>query len=442
MLGAILINPGTLPLVISVLGTSLDNWFAIEHQIIFNSMLKLFEQNIPVDTTTLLTRLMEKGQLENMGGATCIAALTGCVPTSANVEHYAKMVQQAAQLRRIITVCAQIEAAAYLQEQPAPDLLASLEQKIFNLARVSTSRGLEHVANLITPAVQAIEQRLKNDGIIGLSTGYKLLDELTGGLAGDDFIIVAARPSLGKTAFAMNLALKVARQKRHVVFFSLEMNKPRLMERLFAMISHVTKEDLRGRAKSRQEIARLLSKAASEIQQLPLYIDESSNINPLELRAMLRRHMVDHPVDLIIVDYLQLMSGGGSFEKRNEEIASISRGLKATAREARAPLIALSQLTREAETTRPRLSHLRESGAIEQDADIVILLSNSAKTSTNILVDVAKQRNGETGSFELEFIRPFQLMQTPERWGHTEPPPGTRTQANLPYADDEEDVPL
>jgi len=418
VLGAMLLNPDAGGAAIEILREKAADTFYIEaHQHVYEAILALFRRNTPVDSTTVYEQLVRNGTLEAAGGASYIADLTGAVPTSANVEHYARIVLEAALLRKIIATCTRLAGEAYKAEGNVDALLDRAEADIFAIAERRQLNPIYAVSELLEEGIKRIEDQIRSGtGITGLATGFSKLDELLSGFQPSDMIVLAARPAVGKTALALNIAAHAANQLgKSILLFSLEMAKEQLVQRLLCMVGHVDSGRLRSGYLAHNEFPKL-QRAAGVLSKAKIYIDETPNITILELRSKARRHAAQYPVDLIVIDYLQLMSGAGRPETRQLEIAEISRSVKGLARELRVPVLALSQLSREAEKDEsgiPKLSHLRESGAIEQDADVVLMLSrppaHESEGRENILrLNVAKQRNGPTGSMELVFEKNIQ----------------------------------
>ena len=424
VLGAMLLNSDAVGAVIEVLREDPADLFYVEaHKQIFQAIIGLFRENRPVDEITLVDQLKRDGHYESSGGASYIAQLSGIVPTSANAEHYARIVLNAAILRKLITTCTVIASSAYEGEEDANELLDRAENSIFSIAQTRELNPISKVGDLVNAAIEQIERLIaSHTGISGLATGYTRLDEMLSGLQPSDMVVLASRPSVGKTALALNMASHVAiRENKGVMIFSLEMSREQLTQRLLCMEGRIDSARLRSGFLAKEEMSKL-QPAASRLYSAPIYIDDTANITMLEIRSKARRHKAQHDVQLIIIDYLQLMSGSGSSrraENRQVEISEISRGIKGLARELHVPVLALSQLSREAEkddTGIPKLSHLRESGSIEQDADVVLMLwrppAHQNPEDENLLkVSIAKQRNGPTGIVDLLFLKNMQRFE-------------------------------
>ena len=420
VLGAMLLNPEAVGTAIEVLHENAEDVFYVQaHQHIYQAVLSLFGKNTPVDITTLVNQLTKDGHLDAVGGPSYIADLAGAVHVSANVEYYAGIVLETGLLRRLISACANIAGEAYKGEGEPADLLDQAESAIFKIAEQRQLNPIHAVGDLVNAGVSRIEMQIGTEGgVTGLATGFTQLDELLSGLQPSDMIVLAARPSVGKTAFALNVACQIAtKHNKAALVFSLEMAKEQLVQRLLCMQGAVDSQRLRTGYLARQEFAKV-QQAAGVLKEAPIFIDDTANIGVLELRSKARRHATQHPVDMIVIDYLQLMTaGGGRNENRQTEIATISRSIKGIARELKVPVIALSQLNREADKDDmgvPKLSHLRESGAIEQDADVVLMLSRPPREEgrENVIhLNVAKQRNGPTGLVELLFEKNLQRFR-------------------------------
>ncbi|MBN2311023.1 MAG: replicative DNA helicase [Candidatus Hydrogenedentes bacterium] len=409
---------------------AVDVFYSDAHQRIYAAIVSLFSRNTPIDAVTLVDQLTRDGCLDAVGGASYIAELTGAVPTSANVEYYAKIVLDQAVLRRLISACSLTVGEAYGSPEDVNELLDRAEAGIFSIAETRQLNPIYRVSDLLADGIDRIEKIIKSDTSTGLPTGFKKLDELLSGLQPSDMIVLAARPSVGKTALALNIASHVAiQEKKSVLIFSLEMAKEQLVQRLLCMEGRINSKRLRTGFLAGSEFPKL-QQAADRLSPAPIHIDETPNVNVLEIRSKARRHKSQHELDLIIIDYLQLMSGLGRTESRQVEIAQISRSIKGIARELNVPVLALSQLSREAEKDEegiPKLQHLRESGAIEQDADVVLMLSRPPAYKRGggdsddydpaleklVYLNVAKQRNGPTGKLDLLFDRDIQRFMDP-----------------------------
>lgn len=431
VLGAMLLNPEAVSSAIEILREDASDVFYVEaHQHVYSAILTLFRHNQPVDEVTLLNQLTRDGRLEAVGGASYIAQLAGAVPTSANIEYYAKIVTDAAVLRRLISACTQLSGAAYEYQGDVNELLDRAESNVFAIAQTRQLNPVRRVGELVNEAVERIQSLINShSGISGLPTGFPKLDEMLSGMQPSDMIVLAARPSVGKTAFALNIAAHAAiHENKGVVIFSLEMSKEQLTQRLLCMEGRIDSARLRSGFLARDTMSKL-TPAAGRVYSAPIFIDDTPNISMLEIRSKTRRLMSQHDIHLVVIDYLQLMSSpalGKRVESRQVEISEISRNVKGLARELRVPVVALSQLSREAEkddTGIPKLSHLRESGSIEQDADVVLMLwrppahkrsmDDAGQIDENqIKLSIAKQRNGPTGIIDLLFFRNIQRFES------------------------------
>ncbi len=436
VLGALLINPQAVGPAVEILGeNSPDTFYIPAHQSIYDAAVSLFRRNTPADLVTVTQELSQRGQLEAVGGVTAVADLTGAAPTSANIEHYARIVLEAALTRRLIAACAVVTAQAYDGGMDVDELLEGAEQQVFQLNERRHTNPIYSAADLVNESMEQLERRIRNkDSITGLPTGFHELDKLLSGLQPSDMIVLAARPSVGKTAFSLNIAAHVAiQEKKGVLLFTLEMSKEQFMYRLLCLVGQVDMNRIRDGYLAEAEIPKA-QRAAGQLMHASIYMDESVGLTPLELRSRARRHAAQHPgLGLIIIDYMQLMHTGGRSENRQTEISEISRAIKGLARELHVPVMALSQLSREAEKNDqglPQLSHLRESGSIEQDADVVLMLSRPPAAEREakkdvIVVNISKQRNGPTGQVELLFRKNMQrFLSLDDRGAPGGPPPG------------------
>jgi replicative DNA helicase len=396
-----------------------DDFYRASHQTIFGAMRDLYEQGQPVDLITLTAALQStEGSLDKAGGVEYLATLAQSIPTALHIEHYATIVREKALLRKVIDAATEIANDGYRQDKPATDVLADAERRILELSQHRKLRDFTHISDVLLTTSERIEQLYANEGnIIGVPTGYTDLDKMTNGFQRSDLIIVAARPSVGKTAFALNIAQNVAvRAAMPVAIFSLEMSKDQLVQRMLSAEGFIDGHKLRSGALEEDDWPKL-SMAMSSLGNSPVYIDDSPGITIPEMRSKLRRLKTQVGLGFVVIDYLQLVHGRrSSGENRQQEISEISRNLKQLARELEVPVMALAQLSRSVEQRqdkRPMLSDIRESGSIEQDADIVAFLyrddyydpESERKNVVEILI--AKQRNGPTGKVELAFLKNF-----------------------------------
>ena len=384
------------------------------HSIVFKAMMRLYERHKPVDLLTLTDELKKKDELDTIGGMAYLTELTNYVPTAAHAETYAEMVASKAMRRRLIKASADISELGYNEDTDIQELLEKAEAELFSVSDQSLKQDLVSLETILTDSFDRIEELHRNKGTLrGIRTGYRDLDNMTAGLQRSDLIILAARPAMGKTTLVTNLAYNVATvAKQPVLFFSLEMSKEQLVDRMLADAAGVDAWNIRTGNLSDDDFSKL-SEAMGEMAEAPIFIDDTPGMSVLEMRTKARRAAHDQPLGLIIVDYLQLMQASGRTDgNRVQEVSEISRGLKLIARELNVPVIALSQLSRSVESRSPQipqLADLRESGSIEQDADIVMFIYREAyynpETDRENITDliIAKHRNGPTGRVELYF---------------------------------------
>ena len=419
VLGAILMDDA---LYIQVAGALEAEDFSLEkHRRIFLRMGELYARGDRIDRVTVANELMKQNQLESVDGITYLVSLDEGLPTLANLESYVGIVKDKAILRRIIFTSRNLIDRCIVGEEEPDQILASAEESLLKLGDTRADDALVNPKRILDDFEGGINAFLDpSKRIKGLSTGYLKLDEMTGGLHEGELIILAARPSMGKTALALNIAQHVAafpEKKQTVAVFSLEMSRESLLTRMICAGARVDQQKFRAGYLNQDE-RRRLARTASELVQAPLFIDDTSGTHLMDIHAKLRRLKSEHGLSLVIIDYLQLMSGRGRFENRNQEISTISRGLKLLAKELRVPMLVLSQLSRAPETRpgdhRPQLSDLRESGSIEQDADLVAFIfreevykpdREDLRGMAELLL--AKQRNGPTGRLNLVFLKEF-----------------------------------
>jgi len=402
-----------------------DDFYRPDHKAIFDAMIALFEQNVPVDAVTLKDKLTRLGVLEQVGGADYLAVLATGFYTSANIRHYAKIVEEKSTLRKLILAANEISNEGFAAAQPVPEILESAEKRIFDIAQGRNSGEFSHIGDVLVSATARIEKAYSSKvHITGLATHFAEFDEMTAGLQTSDLILIAARPSMGKTAFALNIAQNIAvRQNVPTAIFSLEMAKEQLVNRLLCAEASVDSQRLRTGDLEDSDFEKIVG-ALPALSHSPIYIDDTPAASPADIRAKCRRLKLEKGLGLIVIDYLQLMNGAGRAESRQQEISEISRSLKAIAREMEAPLVALSQLSRAPESRadhRPMLSDMRESGAIEQDADVVAFLYRDEyyhpDTEKHGIAEIiiAKQRNGPTGTIELAWLNNYTKFGNLER---------------------------
>ena len=415
VLGAILVHNDAFNLAAQVIDSR--DFYRDAHRRIFDKMVMLNERNHAIDFVTLKEELSRAGEIDEVGGPAYVASLADGVPRATNVEYYARIVKEKATLRNLIFAANKILTNAYEADQESDLILDEAESAIFAVADDRLKAGFVPMRQLVHDSFPKIEQLFEQKRLItGVPTGFVDLDEMTRGLQAGDLVIVAARPSMGKTSLVLNMAQHVAIQPDHTVgFFSLEMSKESLFLRLLTSEAQIDSHRLMSGAIGQKDYGRI-SHALETLSAMRLFIDDTANIGVLEMRAKARRLQSEHRLSMLVVDYIQLMSGRGRFENRTLELASISRSLKGLAKELSVPIVVLSQLSRAPESRsdhRPQLSDLRESGALEQDADVVILIyrddaynkdPNSPDAGTAELI-VAKQRNGPTGTVRLAFLR-------------------------------------
>ncbi len=387
------------------------------HAKIFQAIVRLFDASKPVDLVTLSEELKNSGELEGIGGASYLATLAECVPTAANISHYAKIVKEKYILRSLINASTQIITNSFESEEKVDNILDKAEQIIFDIISKRIEVGFIHLKEIIKNSIETIDNLYQRKvSITGMPSGFIKFDEMTAGFQPSDLIVIAGRPSMGKSALSTCIAEYVGViNKIPVGIFSLEMSKEQLVQRMLCSHARIDAHKVRTGYLSRSDWPKLTN-AAGKLSESPIFIDDSPALTSLELRAKARRLKSRHNVNLIIIDYLQLMRGVGGSENRQQEISEISRSFKALARELSIPVIAISQLSRAVEarqTRRPQLSDLRESGAIEQDADVVVLIFREeyyGSTPENrglAEIILAKQRNGPTGSIKLTFVNEY-----------------------------------
>ncbi len=429
VLGAMMLSPEAIGLCLQYLDA--DCFYRQEHRTLFKTLLDLYEGNKPVDLVTMREALRQGGQFEAVGGQEYLVTLADSVPTIANAEYYARTVKEKALLRALIQAAAEIIRDAHSQGDPVDNILDRCEQRVFEVTERKIVGQAMDVRSILSQVMQTLDLQ-GGRTVTGVETGFHDLDDRTRGLQPGELVILAARPSVGKSALALNIAEHVTVDTQHAAaFFSLEMSREELALRLLSSRAKVDGQKLRKGTLSNAEV-QTIQEVAGYLYGAPLYIDDSPGMRVIDLRAKARRLMARHGIKIIVVDYLQLMSSPGA-ESRQVEVSNISRGLKAIARELRIPVLAVAQLRRESEEhRRPRLSDLRESGAIEQDADVVLLLHREemmhapgsqeheqARGTAELII--AKQRNGPTDTLKLTWQREFTRFRT---WSPREAPTG------------------
>ena len=442
VLGSMMLDPQCISQVVPV--QLAEAFYRVENQMVFEAMIGLYEKKAEgLDMVLLRDELKKRGQLDEVGGVEYIKKLADSVPSSANVMYYANIVKEKQLLRQLIKAGSEIVNSAFEDTGEPGEKLDEAEQKIFAVTQKKITGAAVPLQNILLQALEGIELR-KDSHVTGLPTGYQALDELTCGLQNGEMIIVAGRPSMGKTSFALNIAEHIGADNNiPVAVFSMEMSKQQLAERMLCSRGHIDAQKVRKGVWSAQEYEQLVQ-TSSEMSEKPIYIDDSASLTPLELRAKARRLKSQYDIKCLIVDYLQLMSSGSSsrrVESRQQEISLMSRYIKALARELDIPVVVLSQLNRAPEGReghRPRMSDLRESGSIEQDADVVMLLhredyyerGKAGYSDTNEAeLIIAKQRNGPTGLVKLMFFEEYTRFETRSDEMQTE----DRAYAGVPF---------
>jgi replicative DNA helicase len=427
-----------------------EDFYKDIHQVIFQAMLDLSDKREPIDLLSLSNVLEEQGKLELIGGNTYLADLTNIVPTAANIVHYTQIVRKKSILRNLLYASHEITQLGYEESDDVDAVLDQAEQKLFNISQRSMREQFTSVKSVLTDTFERIEKLHQGDGKFrGLPTGYADLDNLLSGLQASDLVIVAARPSVGKTSIALDIVRHLAvNEKKSVGVFSLEMSKEQLVDRLLCAQAGVDLWRMRtgklSQSPEHDDFPRI-GHAMGELSEAKIFIDDTATVNIMEIRTKARRLHQEHGLDCLVVDYLQLMEGRGrNSDNRVQEVAEISRSLKAIARELNIPVLAVSQLSRAVEMNKPaipRLSHLRESGSIEQDADVVLLMYRKASDRSYRLdelteeekhlteIHIAKHRNGPTGMIKLFFnenLVSFQNLAKQKQTSNIPPPPESR----------------
>ncbi len=451
VLGSMMLDPNVIGDVILTLRGP-DDFSRAAHGSIYKAMVELYDKHAQLDIVQLHQMLVDRDIIESVGGQTYLVELADSVPTAANATYYARLVREKAMVRDLIEAAGDILYDAYNSPDTVRNILDAAEQKIFHIAQSSEQTSAEALHDLIQQTMHVLES---NDGrsITGVASGFAELDEMTTGLQSGEMIILAARPSMGKTALALNVTEQIAMQGKPVAVFSLEMGKQQLVQRLLCARSGVDSQRLRRNMLTEREWERLVH-ACDQLMQAPIYIDDTPGLTALQMRAKSRRLVAKHQVEAIVIDYMQLMSSGARVESRQQEVSEISRSVKAMARELNVPVICLSQLNRAAEQReghRPRMSDLRESGSIEQDADVIMMLhreeyynrsdpdwadDHPEKVGVAELI-LAKQRNGPTGTIRLTWDESSTRFKD---YTAETPPPGYESRGKSdagqsPYAD-------
>ena len=417
VLGAMMIDKEAISKATEILRE--NDFYRQDHRAVYQVIVDLFSKNQAVDMVTVTEALKREGKLEDVGGIQFITYLANAVPTAANITYHAKIVEEKSLLRQLISVSTQIAGSGYEGSEDVNTLLDNAERMILGVSERKISRDFAPIKEVVMSAVDRIDELYnKKGGITGIATGFIDFDRLTSGLQASDLILIAARPSMGKTALVLNMAQNIAiREKKSVAFFSLEMSKEQLVQRMLCAEASIDSSRLRIGELEDNDWEKLIW-AADSLSRAEIFIDDTPGITVMEMRAKARRLKVEHNLQLIVIDYLQLMQGSGkkSGENRQQELSDISRSLKALARELNVPVIALSQLSRSVESRqvkRPMLSDLRESGALEQDADLVAFLyredyydkETENKNITELII--AKHRNGPVDTVKLFFHKQY-----------------------------------
>ncbi|MCA9522654.1 MAG: replicative DNA helicase [Myxococcales bacterium] len=415
LLGGIVVDNQAIARVLELVGA--DDFYREGHRQIFQATVELFNRGIPCDFITLTETLQNKGWLDSVGGPSYISALMDYVTTTANLVQYAQIVRDKAMMRRMIEVTSEIALSGYEEQEDVSSYIDEAESKVFAVGEQKMTRSFSPMSELVGPALQTIEELYtRKEAVTGLPTGFERLDQMLSGLQSSDLIILAARPSMGKTALALNLCANAAlRSGKAVAIFSLEMSKQQLVNRMLCSEARLDASKLRTGYLAESDWPRL-TKAAASLAEAPVFIDDTPAVSVLEMRAKVRRLAAERELGLIMVDYLQLMRGSANTHSREQEISEISRSLKGLAKELSVPMLALSQLNRSLESRtdkRPILSDLRESGAIEQDADVIMFIYRdevyNKETERKGIAEIiiGKQRNGPIGFVPLKFFHSY-----------------------------------
>jgi len=412
VIGSMIIDKNSIAKVME--GLEEDDFYRDGHKAIYKAILEMFRNDMAVDLVTLLEYLKSTDMLERAGGVTYITELSASVPTTANLSAYIKIVSDKSTLRKLIKASTAIIEESYNRQDKVGNVVDIAEKKIFNIAENRTSKDFEPLSDVLERGFLQIEKLFNNKGeITGVGSGFADLDSMTSGFQPGDMILIAARPSMGKTTFALNIAEHAAlREQKSVVIFSLEMSKEQLAYKLLCSEANVDMLKLRTGALEDSDWENI-ARATGPLSKAKVYIDDTAGVTVMEMRSKCRRLKIEYGIDLIVIDYLQLMSGGSGTDNRQQEVSEISRSIKALAKEMECPVIALSQLSRAPEQRadhRPMLSDLRESGSIEQDADLVMFLYrdeyyNKETEDKNIgECIIAKQRNGPVGTVKMAWL--------------------------------------
>ena len=415
VLGALLLNWEAMANVVSNLRA--DRFYSLQNQVIFDAMLKLYAQNARGDTISLINELTVEGNLDKAGGTAYIASLTDTVPSAANIDYYANMVLDRAARRDLIKISGELKTESFDLQKNSETLLDNAEQKIFALAERNETTEIYAAKQIMIKEIEIIESRYKSKNqFTGVPTGFAKLDMYTSGFQNSELIIIGARPSIGKTAFALSMMQNIACEKRIPCgFFSLEMPYESIGMRLLAQEARVSMSKIRSGMIKNTDVAKIQN-AAGRWYDAPLYVVDTPNMHLLDLRAKARRMVMDHKVKIIFIDYIGLITMEDNKKEQWEQISEISKSLKALARELQIPIVALCQVARDAEGQEPNLAQLRGSGSIEQDADVVMFLHrNRLKeevTAQDAKIILAKQRNGATGDIDILFLPAYSKFES------------------------------
>lgn len=426
VLGAILLRNEAINAAVEVLRP--DDFYREAHQLLLEHMIQLSERGDAIDLITLSESLTRADALEKVGGPAYITRLVDGVPRSTNVEYYAQIVKEKSTLRRLITEAGKIAAEAYDADRDASEILDDAERSIFSIADARIGDGFTPLSDLVDSALDTVERLQQYKSLVtGVPTGFYDLDARTSGMQPTDLVIIAARPSMGKTSFVINIAQNAALEHGKVVgVFSLEMSKEQLFMRMLTSEARVDSQRLKQGMLLERDLP-AIAQAAEKLSMAKVFIDDTASIGVLEMRAKARRLKAEHGLDMLVIDYVQLMQGRGRFENRQQELTSISRSLKGLAKELHVPILILSQLSRAPDARadhRPQLSDLRESGALEQDADVVMFIYREDRykgpedqDTGEAEIIIAKQRNGPVGTVRLAFISDYTRFENLERGG-------------------------
>ncbi|MDX8045420.1 replicative DNA helicase [Gracilibacillus sp. S3-1-1] len=433
ILGAIFLEPEAISSATEMLTP--EDFYRASHQIIYRVMLSLADKGEPIDIVTTTTALANSQQLDDVGGVSYLSDLANAVPTAANIAYYCKIVEEKSILRRLIRTATEIVTDSFSKEDEVEEVLNESEKRILEVSNRQNASSFKNIKDVLIDVYDNIDQLHKNQGeVTGIPTGFRDLDRITSGFQRNDLIIVAARPSVGKTAFALNIAQNVSiKTDENVAIFSLEMGADQLVSRMICAEGNIDAQRLRTGSLEEEDWGRL-SMAMGSLSNAGIFIDDTPGIRVSEIRSKCRRLKQEHGLGMILIDYLQLIQGSaGSQENRQQEVSEISRSLKGLARELNVPLIALSQLSRGVESRqdkRPMMSDLRESGSIEQDADIVGFLyrddyyDKESEKQNIIEIILAKQRNGPVGTVELAFVKEYnKFVDLDHRYQDSDVPP-------------------